>query len=139
LPGPLTPGLQESLVRLGTALLPGSWNLVNPGKVTGGTIQAAAGSALGRIVQRSCVHDHYRNKPLTRLLRGQALVDEFLLRTPVVGRCLRALALTRFCLALRLTLETGMPIAKALRLSFRATGNAAFTARLDKATALVKL
>ena len=48
----------------------------------------------------------------TRLLRGRAFVDGFLLRTPIVGRCLRALALTRFCLALRLTLETGMPIAR---------------------------
>ncbi len=74
----------------------------------------------------------------TRLLRGRAFVDGFLLRTPIVGRCLRALALTRFCLALRLTLETGMPIARALRLSFRATSNAAFTERLDRAVVLVK-
>ena len=73
-----------------------------------------------------------------RLLRGGAFVDGFLLRTPILGRCLRALALTRFCLALRLTLETGMPIAKALRLSFRATGNAAFVDRLDRAVAAVK-
>ncbi|HVS38629.1 MAG TPA: type II secretion system F family protein [Gemmataceae bacterium] len=71
-------------------------------------------------------------------LMGGGAVDGFLLRVPILGRCLRALALTRFCLALRLTLETGMPIAKALRLSFRATGNAAFTDRLDKATAGVK-
>ncbi len=74
----------------------------------------------------------------TRLLRGKAFVDGFLLRTPILGRCLRALALTRFCLALRLTLETGMPIARALRLSFRATGNAAFTDRLDRAVASVQ-
>ena len=74
----------------------------------------------------------------TRFLRGRALVDGFLLGVPVLGKCLRALALTRFCLALRLTLETGMPIAKALKLSFRATDNAAFMARLDRATALVK-
>ena len=75
---------------------------------------------------------------VTRLLRRQAAVDAILLRTPVVGRCLRALALGRFCLALRLTLETGMPIARALKLSFRATDNAAFTARLDQAQAVVK-
>jgi type IV pilus assembly protein PilC len=75
---------------------------------------------------------------LTRFLRGQAFVDGFLLRTPIVGKCLRALALGRFCLALRLTLETGMPIARALRLSFHAADNAAFTARLDKATSSVK-
>ena len=74
----------------------------------------------------------------TRLLRGKAFMDGFLLRTPIIGRCLRALAMTRFCLALRLTLETGMPITRALRLSFRATDNAAFLAQLDKATASVK-
>ena len=62
-----------------------------------------------------------------RLLR-QGLLDGFLLRLPVIGPCLEALALTRFCLALRLTLETAMPIARALRLSFRATGNDAFAA-----------
>ena len=75
---------------------------------------------------------------LTRFLGGKAYIDGLLLRTPIVGRCLRALALARFCLALRLTLETGMPIARALRLSFRAADNAAFTAQLDKATTAVK-
>jgi type IV pilus assembly protein PilC len=74
----------------------------------------------------------------TRLLRGRAFVDGFLLGVPLVGRCLRALAMTRFCLALRLTLETGMPITRAMKLSFRATDNAAFIARLDRATASVK-
>jgi type IV pilus assembly protein PilC len=74
----------------------------------------------------------------TRLLRGKGFVDAFLLRVPLVGRCLRALALTRFCLALRLTLETGMPITRALRLSFHATDNAAFIAQVDKANASVK-
>src|SRR5207248_373684 len=45
-----------------------------------------------------------------------------------LGPCLRALALGRFCLALRLTLEAGMPIGRALRLALRATGNRAFVA-----------
>jgi type II secretory pathway component PulF len=63
---------------------------------------------------------------LTRTLRQRPLVDGWLLRWPVLGPCLRALALTRFCLALRLTHETGMSVTKALRLSLRATGNAAF-------------
>ena len=76
---------------------------------------------------------------LTRAMRQQPRVDAFLLGLPVIGPCLRALALTRFCLALRLTLETGMSITKALRLSLRAAGNAAFAEsyplvkeRLDK-------
>jgi type IV pilus assembly protein PilC len=62
----------------------------------------------------------------SRSLEGRAKVDSFLLRIPVIGPTLMALALSRFCLALRLTLETGMPIANAMRLSLQATGNAAF-------------
>jgi type II secretory pathway component PulF len=61
-----------------------------------------------------------------------------LLGVPVVGPCLRALAVTRFCLALRLTLESAMPITRALRLSFRATGNGAFEAAADVAQKSVK-
>lgn len=72
-----------------------------------------------------------------RLLR-QGTLDGMLLGVPVVGPCLRALAVTRFCLALRLTLESAMPIARALRLSFRATGNGAFEAAADSAQKSVK-
>ncbi|HZU36128.1 MAG TPA: type II secretion system F family protein [Gemmataceae bacterium] len=65
---------------------------------------------------------------VSRNIEGRAKVDAFLLRVPVLGPTLMALALSRFCLALRLTLETGMPIARSLQLSLRATGNAAFEA-----------
>lgn len=65
---------------------------------------------------------------VTRALRQQAAVDAILLRLPVLGPCLRALAMMRFCLALRLTLESGMSVSAALRLSMRATGNEAFIA-----------
>lgn len=68
---------------------------------------------------------------ITRRLRGAAAMETFLLRLPVLGPCLQALALARFCMALRLTTETGMSIVKAMRLSLSATGNAAFTARGD--------
>jgi type IV pilus assembly protein PilC len=66
---------------------------------------------------------------LTRVLRQQVWVDRFLLAVPVLGPCLQALALYRFCLALRLTMETGMSIGKAMRLALRATNNEAFMAR----------
>jgi type IV pilus assembly protein PilC len=66
---------------------------------------------------------------LTRALHKKAAVDEVLLRLPVIGPCLEAFALARFTLALRLTLETGMPVTEALRLSLRATSNGAFVAR----------
>jgi type IV pilus assembly protein PilC len=63
---------------------------------------------------------------LTRVLRQQRSVDAWLLRVPILGPALLALAMARFCLALRLTLETGMSVNRALRLSLRATSNAAF-------------
>jgi type IV pilus assembly protein PilC len=67
----------------------------------------------------------------TRTLRRRATVHELLLRLPVLGPCLRAIALSRFCLALRLTMNTGMSIARALGLSLRATGNEAFATRAE--------
>jgi type II secretory pathway component PulF len=69
---------------------------------------------------------------------GAGLFDSFLLRVPVVGSCLRALALTRFCRAMRLTLETAMSTARALRLSLNATGNGAFARVADQAQTAVK-
>ena len=56
-------------------------------------------------------------------------MQELLLRLPLVGPCLRALALGRFALALSLTMEAGLSLGKALRQSLAATGNAARVAR----------
>jgi type IV pilus assembly protein PilC len=61
-----------------------------------------------------------------RKLEHQEKVDKLLLRIPVVGPCMRAFALARFCLALRLIMETSLPIGKAMRLALEATGNAAY-------------
>jgi type IV pilus assembly protein PilC len=69
---------------------------------------------------------------LTRLLQQKAAIDRILIRLPALGPTLQAIALTRFCLALRLTMETGMGIASALRLSMHATGNAAYAADSDR-------
>jgi type IV pilus assembly protein PilC len=74
----------------------------------------------------------------TRKMAHREAVDRWLLRIPVVGPTLVALALTRFCLALRLTMETGMSITKALRLSLRATGNAAYEAAAEPVHASLK-
>jgi type IV pilus assembly protein PilC len=68
---------------------------------------------------------------VTRLLQQKALVDAMLLHLPGFGPCLTAVAMARFCLAMRLTLDTSLSIATALRLSLRATGNAAFAAQTD--------
>lgn len=75
---------------------------------------------------------------LRRSLAGRAWVDRLLLCLPALGPCLRDLALARFCLALRLTTESGISIGKALRLSLRATDNAAFADAAKVATATVR-
>jgi type II secretory pathway component PulF len=67
-----------------------------------------------------------------RSVRGSIALKTYLLRLPGIGPCLRALALTRFCMALRLTTETGMPIVRAMRLSLSATGNEAFEAKSEQ-------
>jgi type IV pilus assembly protein PilC len=63
---------------------------------------------------------------VTRVFRKQSALDRWLLRLWVIGPCMEALALARFCLALKLTSETGMSIGGALKLSLKATGNGAF-------------
>jgi type IV pilus assembly protein PilC len=63
---------------------------------------------------------------ITRVMRKQSVLDTILLRQPVIGPCMQALAMARFCLALKLTSETGMSIGKALDLSLKATSNGAF-------------
>lgn len=73
-----------------------------------------------------------------RSTRHKSLADAFLLRVPSLGPALEALALGRFALALQLTMETGMPIARALRLSLAATGNAAYEARTESVVTGVK-
>jgi type II secretory pathway component PulF len=56
------------------------------------------------------------------------ILQRLIFRIPVLGPCLRALALTRLCIALRLMLDTRMSVLKAIRLAFVATDNAAFRA-----------
>jgi type II secretory pathway component PulF len=69
-------------------------------------------------------------------LRGR--FDAILLRLPVIGPVLEAIALQRFSLALGHTLDSNMPIAKAVGLGFDATGNAAFQAQSSAVAAALK-
>lgn len=69
---------------------------------------------------------------LTRTLKRQGAVHALLLRIPVLGPCLEAIALARFCLCLHLTMETSLSLPKALRLCLRATGNGHFAAQGDR-------
>jgi type IV pilus assembly protein PilC len=70
-------------------------------------------------------------KGLSRVSRQKVWMDRILLRVPALGSCLRALVMSRFSLALQLTLDTGLSITRALRLALEATGNALFSSRAD--------
>jgi len=74
----------------------------------------------------------------TRGLKHQAAVEELLLRIPVIGPCLQSIALMRFCTALRLTMESGMPIIPAVKMSMRATSNAAYEVQEESVRAKLK-
>lgn len=75
---------------------------------------------------------------MRRWFRYQARVHAFLLNVPVLGPCLEAIALNRLALCLQLTLNSGMPIMQAVKLSLNATGNAAYAERADQAVAALK-
>ena len=75
---------------------------------------------------------------LGRWARRNPTINGLLLRVPVFGSCLEALTMGRFTVALHLTLDSGMPIERALRLSLKATGSAAFTEQTETITQAVK-
>jgi type IV pilus assembly protein PilC len=96
-------------------------------------LTGTGGAVLFLIVVGSVVAGlFFTYKVLTKTVAGRAGLEAWLLRVPVVGPAVQAAALSRFCLALRLTLDSSLSIGKALRLSFRATGNAAFLAQSDR-------
>lgn len=63
--------------------------------------------------------------------RRQAWKDRIILSMPALGPCLYSILMSRFTLALQLTLDSGLSITKALRLSLEATGNAHFASHAD--------
>jgi type II secretory pathway component PulF len=72
------------------------------------------------------------------LLSRRAVVERMLLMLPGVGPCLRALAISRFCIAGRLMLETSLSVLKTLRLALAATDNAAFIAEAPRVEASLR-
>ena len=62
------------------------------------------------------------------LMEMGAFVDRIILKIPLIGPCVRTLALARLCIAMRMTLDTGMSVTEAIRLSLAATDNRAFAA-----------
>lgn len=74
---------------------------------------------------------------LSRSYQQQRYLDATLLAIPVVGACLRSFAIARFSWCFALTQQTGMPIARSLDASLRATGNGAFQAASPVVCSLV--
>lgn len=56
----------------------------------------------------------------------QAKLGAILLRVPSIGGCLSALAMSRFCLVMKLTMDSALPVKQAIKLSLQATGFEAF-------------
>lgn len=75
---------------------------------------------------------------IAKLGNQAAWAHRLLLRVPIIGSCAYAIAMARFTLALRLTLDSGLPVAQALRLSLDATGNAHFAVQGEAAIIAVK-
>ena len=77
-------------------------------------------------------------KLATNTIAKQAGFEAWLLRVPAIGPAMRASALSRFCLSLRLTLDSSMSTPKAVQLSLKATGNAAFEAQAERIAKRIK-
>jgi type II secretory pathway component PulF len=73
-----------------------------------------------------------------RLLRSRAFVERALWHVPLIGPSQRALAMTRFCVALQLMLHAGHSVAKAFQLSFAAADNRVFLLVAPRADAAVR-
>ncbi|MBX7104955.1 MAG: type II secretion system F family protein [Gemmataceae bacterium] len=70
---------------------------------------------------------------LTRQARFLAPVERALLKLPMIGPAFQNILLTRFCIALKLTLGSGLPVKRAVRLSCDAVGSRLFSAAYSDA------
>jgi type II secretory pathway component PulF len=75
---------------------------------------------------------------LKEVLRSGGLIDSILLQIPVIGGCMRTFAIGRFSMGMALTMEAGVPIPDAARLSLYATGNGGFDAQGKKVAKVLK-
>lgn len=70
-------------------------------------------------------------KVVSKTLAHKAKVDEFMMRIPVLGKCITSFGIARFSWAFALTQQTGMSIDRSLSLSLRATGNGSYLSTYD--------
>ena len=73
-----------------------------------------------------------------RLLRSRAFVERALWYVPLIGPSQRALAMTRFCVALQLMLHAGLSVLEAFRLAFTAADNKVFLLAAPRADAALR-
>jgi type IV pilus assembly protein PilC len=71
-------------------------------------------------------------------VKWRAKMEGMFMALPGWGPALLALALQRFCVALRMCIEAGLRAEKTLHYCFRATSNYSFSSREDRAVAIVK-
>jgi len=71
-------------------------------------------------------------KIFTSTLAKRQGFEAWLLRVPIFGPCAQAIAMGRFCLSLKVTLDSSLSVTKAMRMSLKATGNSAFMAQADR-------
>ena len=67
----------------------------------------------------------------------QARLGAILLRVPSIGGCLMALAMSRFCLVMRLTMDSALPADRAVKLSLQATGFEVFAENSKRVTKMI--
>ncbi|MDB5307041.1 MAG: epsF 4 [Gemmataceae bacterium] len=75
---------------------------------------------------------------VSRALRKVPVLQRFLFRVPIIGPCVRSLAMTRLCIALKLMLDTRLSVLKAIQLAFTATDNSAFIAAAPGVVASIR-
>ena len=75
---------------------------------------------------------------ITRVLGGARIMHEILLRAPVLNKLMLHFALGRFFWALSFCMNAGMGAVEALAVSAKASGNAAFEDRAQRALELVR-
>jgi type IV pilus assembly protein PilC len=71
-------------------------------------------------------------------VKWRAKMEGMLMVLPGWGPAILALALQRFCVALRMCMEAGLRAEKTIHYCFRATSNSAFTSREERAQEVVK-
>lgn len=69
---------------------------------------------------------------LQRTTRGKATTERLLLKLPVVGAIIRAVALARFTRTLGITIASGVPIIEALWICGRTAGNSVVTSAVQR-------